>query len=327
MERRVLAQARKLLHKVLLGGLDLVFQRLDCLVSNSQAPPQWPPIFIIGAPRTGSTIFYQAFTKRFRVCYINNFMHRFIASPSWASYLSRLLFGWRGHNRFDSVAGSTKGLNSPSESGNFWYRWFPKDPVYTPAGTVSSKDLAELRANVAGIIRAWGLPIVFKNLYCSMRLGPLSEVFPDAMFIHCTRDPFYCANSLLMGRLRVLGDMSEWWSLKPKEYDEIKNHHYCQQVVEQQYYIQKQIQEDMKLFGEDKMLTVEYGEFCNEPEKVLDRVRKWLAASGIVLRHRAKVAGKFHEAIRIGLVPEEVERLKVAIKTFFPSWNEHGLGV
>ena len=32
------------------------------------------PIFIIGAPRTGSTIFYQTLTNQLNVLYINNFI-------------------------------------------------------------------------------------------------------------------------------------------------------------------------------------------------------------------------------------------------------------
>ena len=49
---------------------------------------EYPPIFIIGAPRSGSTLLYQVLTDYFEVGYISNLHAHFFGSPAC---LERLL--------------------------------------------------------------------------------------------------------------------------------------------------------------------------------------------------------------------------------------------
>lgn len=281
------------------------------------AKPAFPPIFIIGAPRTGSTLFYQALTNRYRVSYIDNFMARFPRAICSASHLSRVLFGERPHDTFASAEGRTRVWNAPSECGEFWYRWFPREPAYTPAGAVTHDSVLELQAVVAAIVRAWGLPLVFKNMYCALRLAPLREAFPGALFIHCKRDPLYCGQSLLRTRERVFGDMKVWWSMKPKEYDGIRHHHYCEQVIEQIYYIERQIEQDLRLFREGQSFTVNYEVFCARPRDVLREVRRWLSQQGIDLQLRAVIPSQFRASRRLDLPVDDLTKLQVAIQKYF----------
>lgn len=68
------------------------------------------PVFIIGAPRTGSTILYQMnLNVSILTTYLVNFFFGF--------WLRKKLFCNKAHDSFNSNLGDTQGYNSPSECG------------------------------------------------------------------------------------------------------------------------------------------------------------------------------------------------------------------
>ena len=84
------------------------------------------PVFIIGAPRTGSTFLYQSITNSLDVAYIDNLVELFYDSFCAGFFISKALYGNKPHNNFVSYHGNTRrlgGLHAPSECGAFWYRW------------------------------------------------------------------------------------------------------------------------------------------------------------------------------------------------------------
>lgn len=83
------------------------------------------PIFIIGAPRTGSTILYQVMTNCWDVGYINNLECSLHETVIATSKLSKFIFKNKSYNNFTATHSGTSGLNSPRECCAFWYRWFP----------------------------------------------------------------------------------------------------------------------------------------------------------------------------------------------------------
>ena len=95
-----------------------------------------------------------------------------------------------------------------------------------------------------GLIRWSKKPFLFKNLYNSMRILPIRKALPESLFIVCYRDPVDIAQSILKCLENKLGNRSSWWSVPPREYNEIRNNPPLQQVVEQVYYIYSLIQKD-----------------------------------------------------------------------------------
>ena len=87
-----------------------------------------PPIFIVGAPRTGSTIVYQLITQYFDTIYFNNLVHLARENTYFGFWLSNKFFKENPHNSFKSNHGDTLtgGLHAPSEGGQIWQKWLPK---------------------------------------------------------------------------------------------------------------------------------------------------------------------------------------------------------
>lgn len=242
-----------------------------------------PVVFVVGAPRSGTTLLYQALLQRFRFVYFSNLGAAFYRAPTFAQALERLPpFSSGAGTAFESRFGRTRGWRGPHEAARFWYRWFPSgEDVYVAPGATPRETLDGLRREVAGMIRVGGAPALFKNTFNSMRIAPLCEAFPEASFLVCSRDIVDVATSILRARVAETGRKDGWWSVPPREFPRIRHHPYWRQVVEQAHFVCNQIAADRERFGEERFLEVRYEALCDAPRDQLDRVGGFLAARGV----------------------------------------------
>lgn len=227
-------------------------------------PLKYQPIFIIGAPRTGSTILYQSLTNQFDVLYINNLVCGFYNSLIFGFFLSGKLFKQQAHNCFASDYGSTLGLNSPSECGEFWYRWLPRHKHFIDHDEVDARTVEKIRQEITAIINKYDKPLVFKNLNAGQRLRLLYKCFPEAKFIFCKRKPFFTAQSILNAKRKLGLVDNEFWSVMPRNVEELKKLPWAEQIVGQIYYLEKQISEDLALFPKENVVEVYYELLSND---------------------------------------------------------------
>ena len=248
---------------------------------------KYPPVFIIGAPRTGSTIFYQVITNYWDIGYINNLECLFYRNIIFGEFLSQKIFKSKYHNNFKAYHGATNGYNSPSECGSFWYRWFPSDRHFVGVDELTELQKREMRRVVYAMIALKRKPLFFKNMNCGQRIGALSQIFPEALFIYCARNPLYTAQSLLETRKRVYGNYNTWWSIMPKEYHKLQSLRPIEQVVAQIHYIEKQINKDLEKYYSDKWIKLEYEHFTENPLQQLQAIWSFLETHGIIVNQKS----------------------------------------
>jgi len=216
------------------------------------------PVFIIGAPRTGSTILYQTLTNLYDVLYVNNLVCMFNKNIFFGFWLSNKIFGDKPHNNFESYRGRTKGLHSPSECGQFWYRWLPMDHHFIDYNDITPRIINEIQREITAVINYFDKPILFKNLNAGQRIRLITQCFPKAVFLFITRDPVQTAQSILNTK-RCLGlDDNSYWSIMPPNVQELKNINGYEQVVKQVYYLEKQIVEDSFLSAKGSFYYIHY---------------------------------------------------------------------
>jgi hypothetical protein len=261
-----------------------VFEKDKIRRYASMGHNHWP-IFIIGAPRTGSTLLYQLLTNAFDVLYIDNLTHYFYKNIFFGFWLSNRLFHQRIHHSFTSKEGRTSGLHSPSECGDFWYRWLPRDKHYIARAEMSSLAVQEMQQNIYSLMNRYDRSILFKNLNAGLRLGMLSEVTPNARFIWIKRDPRFVAQSILKTRVTVSGSREKWWSLMPKDHAELRNLSYHRQIVMQIYSVEKQIMQDLSLFSDKSCMVIDYADLCQNSEKTIKTVQEHIGCE-INVRNR-----------------------------------------
>lgn len=308
---RVLQHLLRVSTHVLMPIEQLIMHRCDDMGIRN-----YPPVFIIGAPRSGTTLLYQLLINRYRFAYFNNITALLYLSPTVAFWLTqRLVPGKAGMADYQSKHGATAKWYGPHEAGNFWYRWFPKGMyVHVPPGAIHRTVLDELRQEMAAVAAVTRESLLLKNTYNTMRIAPLIEAFPEASFIVLRRDPFYTAQSILASRVETNKNKEVWWSVPPKEIDEINQHPYWEQVVEQVYYIYKQIDADRRCFGGEYFYDVHYEKLCQDTHQTLDGIEAFLQNRGVCVDVCGDVPSSFPISKKRRIEDEDYRLIGEAVK-------------
>lgn len=269
--------ASRLLH-LLLPLVNSVLHRAEVALSSGSARPlPHAPVLIVGAPRSGSTLLFQLLTEAFDFGYLSNAHCMFSGAPSWVERVFRPLRR-RGSSTFASKRGVVEGWSAPSECGRFWYRFFRRKPEYVPAAEFGRRESRALRAALRALLRAFGRPVLFKNMHCGLRLEPLAAAVPEALFIFITRDVVENAHSLLETRRDVSGDYAAWWSMEPPGIETLKGLPPEQQVVEQVRSINTLVARQLEELHRGRYLTLSYEELSARPRETVETVARFLAA-------------------------------------------------
>lgn len=258
---------------------------------GGETPLPQRPIFVLGAPRSGSTLLYQLLVVRFDVAYLSNLHCRFFGAPAFAerAFGKRL----RPPADFSSRFGSTRGLAAPSECGPYWYRFFRKSPQHVSLAEADPARLERLRESVRVFATAAGRPLVFKNLVNSVRLAPLAAALPEALFVFVRRDEADTAASILAGRRTVHADEYEWWSVEPPQLERLRALPPEEQVLEQVRAIESLVDETKEEIGHDRFLDLRYEDVCADTHRALASVAAFAERHGVALRVRRDVPARF----------------------------------
>lgn len=290
---------------------------------DTDAPSSFSPVFIVGAPRSGSTLFYQILANELDVVYISNFVHVF---SSWLNTGFEFEKRWlRKKKRYDlssSYGGTFKaGWGAPSECGAFWYTHMPKDMHYLSKNDLTAEAARYFRQSIRIPMQTYKKPFLFKNMNAGQRIGYLKEVFPEAKFIFIQRDPLATAQSILKARNDIYGRPSAWWSIRPKEYDSLKTKDPLDQIIGQIFYIERQILEDFDGLEERDKLILSYEELCADPNQTIANVHRFTfpseppAAFDVPYQLRASTGRRSSE--------EDYQRMKEIIETY--NWSTYDL--
>jgi hypothetical protein len=280
-EEKIMKNEMKELAKKLIADAHMMTAFLDDPFLTRRIQAAWPPVFIIGTPRSGSTLIYQMLMHRFEFAYFPNIANFFYMCPVFVTRLAREILP-AYQSRFASRYGFEDGWLSPSEAGNIWNRWFPHEKRegyhYTPSGYLSTADIQAMRSLTGSLTREFKAPFLTKNGKMAVRIKALYDVFPDALFVHITRSLSDSALSILVKRRR---DHKNWWSVIPKEFDPVSAATELEQVAAQVFYIEHDIQRDISVYDKKFHVTIDYVTLCREPENSIKRLYDFFRAHSL----------------------------------------------
>ncbi len=186
------------------------------------------PVFLVGAPRSGTSLVYKALCLHPDSSYVSNWVRLFPALPHLAVLnraaarlpeLRRRVWFGGGSNAY--VYG---------ERRRVWERMFPMpvegEPVYARAGVPDAvgsnghgPDLDRLRRTFEVVRRAGGgTAVVNKRVANNRRVPLLLEAFPEARFVEIVRDGRAVALSL--ANVDWWPDSVVWWCGKtPRQWE------------------------------------------------------------------------------------------------------------
>jgi LPS sulfotransferase NodH len=274
-----------------------------------------PLIYIVGAPRSGSTLLSQVLSRHLQVGYINNLIARFWARPSVGIRLSQIVLGDRAaeHITFASEHGVSAGAAGPHEFGYFWRHWLRLDEQPThhlDTAARAALDHDGLRHALENeILGTFALPVVFKNLICGFQAATLAAIHPQTVFVHIQRDRAANARSILSARLKRHGRYDAWWSLKPSTFDDIRAlRSPVAQVLRQIDDTTRELSNEISGSGA-VAVDVRYEELCGHPADVINHVVGAMRGAGAAVATRPHVPAAFEQSPGPPLPPELADEL------------------
>jgi hypothetical protein len=262
--------------------VDEVNRLLPSIPDDSPLAPEGPTTFIVGVPRSGTTLLYQLLSQTGTFGYPTNFVARYVANPGFGALAQRLFqpMAPPRSSELKSRLGQTDGWNSPHEFGYFWERWFPFDDHHEPiAEALDAIDGDELLRTLAYFERCSEAPLLFKNTILSFVLPSLAELIPDARFIEIVREPGHVAMSLLGAREKMYGDPSAWFSTRPANWQSLMELDPLHQVAGQIAAIESS-HAQLRTNSEVQWKRIEYAELCESPRAKISECLDWLGLDG-----------------------------------------------
>jgi LPS sulfotransferase NodH len=186
-------------------------------------PAETALVYVVGVPRSGTTLLAQLIARHLDVGCISNLAARFWRRPRVGLEIARMVLGdARGTIALRSTHGATPGAAAPHEFGNFWRHWLRLDAMPNhrgPATHHATLDADGLRDALRDeIIATVGGPVMLRNVICGLHARFLTTVHPRSLFVRVERDERPVAASILTARHTRTGTYDAWWSLAPSTY-------------------------------------------------------------------------------------------------------------
>lgn len=243
--------------------------------------PSMPVMFVVGLPRSGSSLLYQTLVDTGEFGYISNFSSRFWGDPYVGLMMEKILQirDTEKSLSYQSEFGKTNdGLFSPHEFMYFWDKWFARgqEVQEVPSNLLKEIDIAKFRKEVAKIENIFSKPLIFKSqFWLSLQIKFLHKAFPNSLILYIDRNPLYIAQSIAMARKQIHNDLDTWWSLKPKEFRTLKDMKWSDQIMGQVYFTKKRINELLEDIPDDMIIRTSYYELCDTPDILINKINNY----------------------------------------------------
>lgn len=233
-----------------------------------------PFVFVVGLPRSGTTLLSQVLAYCFDAGYVSNFAARFYLAPVTGVRLGRILLGTEKPAAFESDYARTGDPRGIHEFGYFWRHWLRKETfveVVRSRELESAIDWDGLRLTLANVQRELGRAYVGKNMLGAYHMPKLADTIGPALWVHIERDPLDVAVSILDARRRHYDDLRSWWSYVPLEYDRLEGLDHWQQIAGQVHYLERLYDRELAAIG-DRAVRTTYDEMCADPRGLLEKI-------------------------------------------------------
>jgi len=256
-----------------------VLEPIDAILRAKHGRTDLPVVFIIGAPRSGTTVLYQLIAEYLDVGFVNNRMARYFAAPVLGAMLHGRTGG--GHQlTLSSEHGRTSGDRSPHEFSWFWH-YYGDFRLHDDLSDeeLASMDGQPIKRALEGLAGYFERPLVVKSInFVSYQVPWLKRLLPNAKFIWIRRDDRYTAQSIVRVREEEYGDRNVWWSIRPRDAAAWRSRSPVEQVSHQIRDLSRAIETAFETLSTEDRFTLEYESLMTEPSSTLRRVARFMGA-------------------------------------------------
>ncbi len=307
---------RRLSRDLVLYARNQVARGPDTILSGLLANHTLPILFIVGPPRSGTTLCFQLIARGLEVAYPTNASSRWFAAPVVGS----LLCGPRPWLRdrkipLRSFYGGTEGPDSPHEFGWFWHYHLPLGPTNDPEDHVlASANWTSIRSRLAAMAGLAGRPLVLKSLdWTVYNIEHFARQLPQARFLYVTRDPRFSVQSILRCRRERYGDEKVWWAIRPRDVEAWLDRDPIAQACHQVSDIRVAIEAALCDLPGHRYRTVKYEDLVEDPRGHLENWAAWLGTRASP--DRELLDTKLTNANRPNEAPERITEITEQLRT------------
>lgn len=256
-------------------------------------------IFVVGAPRSGTTLAYQFIASNFKLMYLSNFSENHVKYPLATSWLYKHKIK-SFVSTYTSKYGKSVGRSSPSQGDNFWKKYSMEN------------DVPRLISIMSDIAKA---PFINKSIAMSLEIERINSNFDNAIFIRVKRNLIDNGYSQLQNLRNNGSEFYEsgerWVSARPLNISELINLKEHEKVIGQLISINKQIDQSLDKIDDARIVEVDYDEFCSNPYELIDKITVALSNDDYIIERKKYNNVKFKSSNYEDC--EDIIKLKEAI--------------
>ena len=281
----MLTHTQRRLVNVLLGSFEnaLVepFLNLNAIKIN--------PIFLIGPPRSGTTVIYRWFTYYLdeKIAYISRLADLYPDGAYFLNWFGLKMLGKKLEIQTPHSYGQVKGMTALAEGNRLW-PWcedsldgqvklnarhlfdrtnYQKEKVVTPnvyhfLHKVIRKQCLLMNSDI----------LINKSVHNTIRIMELKQLFPTAKFIGIIRDGRAVTKSLINARIDINGNSKNWWGVKPSNWEKcqlLPPHLSCGKQWEG---LLNDMETQFEQIPKSDFINIRYEDFLSEPFVELKKV-------------------------------------------------------
>jgi hypothetical protein len=217
------------------------------------------PVFIVGPHRSGTTLLYGILSRHEHVGFLDRNNHRFPASPRIARALSTVL-------RTDP---------KPVEAQKFWdYLWPGPDDMMDAADLTNEQKKFHISVITRVLTQCSRSRFIAKYPRLSLRVGWLMALFPDARFLHMSRDWRAVVSSTLQRKVKREKRGGGWFGVRIPGWQEMLDVPH-ELTAGRQFRVATKALEADALRLPDRFYRLDYVDLCREPERIVREVAEF----------------------------------------------------
>ncbi|RZB31519.1 MAG: hypothetical protein SRB2_04488 [Desulfobacteraceae bacterium Eth-SRB2] len=285
--------------KNFLKTLNEDLRSLDMLL-ETDVEERYLNIFVLGLPRSGTTLITQVIFSSLNVMCTNHLIARFWKAPLVGAFLSKLVFGSLKETLFSSTYAKTSFPWEPHEFSWFWHdimniSVLDQKPIKIDINKI---DWNKVRRKICNLNQILESNLVHKPLeLVGYHLEHFSSMFEKAVFVYIERDQLDVAYSLAEARLNHFNDLNVWWSSYPpaSQFMKIRNSPYNVQIAGQVKFLADMYEQKISHLQENQLVRISYKALCDDPVSLLNELVNKANRLGCNLRV-LDIPGKFEVA-------------------------------
>ena len=257
-------------------------------------------LFIVGLPRSGTTLAYELVAHAFDVAYFSKVYNYTFGLPNLTTRLATR-FGRRPAPKYESSYGSIQGAFAPAEHHHFWRSWFPEHARlghYVPKDAIPDSGKRAMNKALASLGEIAGRPFVFKDVYLTLSVEAVLEKVRGSRLLVISRDTDAVAASVYRKRSQI-GGTGDWWSIRPPLSDTVATSSLPEQVAFQCVRSRQLLERQLARADAERIRVVEYAAICDSPRSFIEGLRDWLG-NDFGLRDEFSVPERFEVRPSVG---------------------------